>query len=121
MADGDIVLAVVVVFEGIGLMAVEDAVGCCCCCCCGANALSCEFSDSVGECTGAANAGVGIVEGKLRMKLFFQKSFVLFSSARSCLLCTLPLSVSLWACVLVFRKLSFFVCSFCCCLYFGSN
>lgn len=63
-ADG-IVLTVVVVFEEIGLIAVDDAiVGCC------ANAHSCEFIESVGDCTGAGNADVGIVKGILRISFY---------------------------------------------------
>lgn len=103
MADG-IVFAVVVVFEEIGLIAVDDAVGCC------ANALSCEFIDSVGDCTGAANAGVGIVKGKLRMKFLSKKIFVIFWLFFFSLAFVFPpsLSVCLYSCVLVFQKLSFF-------------
>lgn len=62
MADG-IAFVVVVVFDGIGLMAVDDALGCCV-----ENALSCEFIESLGDCTGA---DVGIVKGILRIEFLF--------------------------------------------------
>lgn len=71
-ADG-IVLTVVVVFGEIGLIAVDDddaIVGCC------ENALSCEFIESVGDCTGAGNADVGIVKGILRIN--FYQNFLLY-------------------------------------------
>lgn len=126
MAADGIVLAVVVVFElGIGLIAVDDddaadAVDCC------ANALSCEFIDSVGDCTGAANAGVGIVNDKLRMKIFIPKKFVLLFFGEY--LCSRPLlafavcvcvCVPLDVCTRFFEKIVVFFCG--CCLCYCSN
>lgn len=70
MADG--IDDVVVVDDGIGLIAVDDTV-------CWTNALSCELIESPDGCTDADSDDVGIVNGIL-MNLISNSQFCFFLS-----------------------------------------